>query len=99
MEKLPEIRTSQLQMADSQQWAALTDEQRETISGRLEEAEQDVKRALPLCNKTLQMLGYLNTDEDIRNLFLLQEMCPRLVNMLLHVLVKLVGSKGLELKV
>jgi len=45
------------------------------------------------------MLGYLNTDDDIRNLFLLEEMCSRLVNMLLHVLTKLVGSKGLELKV
>mmetsp|Transcript_15642 Transcript_15642/g.35869 ORF Transcript_15642/g.35869 Transcript_15642/m.35869 type:complete len:775 (+) Transcript_15642:1-2325(+) len=99
MEKLPEIRQAQVQMANAQQWAALSDEQRETISGRLEENEHEVKRALPLCNKTLQMLGYLNTDEDIRNLFLLQEMCPRLVNMLLHVLTKLVGSRGLELKV
>jgi ubiquitin conjugation factor E4 B len=99
MEKLPEIRTAQVQIADAQQWAALPEEQRETIAGRLEENEQEVKRALPLCNKTLQMLGYLNTDEDIRNLFLLQEMCPRLVSMLLHVLTKLVGSRGLELKV
>jgi len=45
------------------------------------------------------MLGYLNTDSDIRRLFLLEEMCPRLVNMLLHVLTKLVGSKGMDLKV
>jgi ubiquitin conjugation factor E4 B len=99
MEKLPEIRSAQVQIANAQQWAALPEEQRETITGRLEENEQEVKRALPLCNKTLQMLGYLNTDEDIRNLFLLPEMCSRLVSMLLHVLVKLVGSRGLELKV
>jgi Ubiquitin elongating factor core len=99
MEKLPEIRQAQAQIADSQQWGALTDEQREQISSRLEENEGEVKRALPLCNKTLQMLGYLNTDPDIRNLFMLQEMCTRLVNMLLHVLTKLVGAKGLELKV
>ena len=46
-----------------------------------------------------QMLGYLNTDSDIRRLFLLDEMCPRLVNMLLHVVTKLVGSKGMDLKV
>ena len=45
------------------------------------------------------MLGYLNTDSDIRRLFLLEEMCPRLVNMLLHVVTKLVGSKGMDLKV
>ena len=99
MEKLPEIRQAQVQVADTQTWAALTDEQREQISSRLEENEGEVKRALPLCNKTLQMLGYLNTDADIRNLFMLQEMCTRLVNMLLHVLTKLVGAKGLELKV
>mmetsp|Transcript_338 Transcript_338/g.491 ORF Transcript_338/g.491 Transcript_338/m.491 type:complete len:880 (-) Transcript_338:180-2819(-) len=99
MEKLPEIRRVQVQMANPQQWAALPEEQRETITSRHEENERDVERALPLCNKTLQMLGYLNTDDDIRNLFLLEEMCSRLVNMLLHVLTKLVGSKGLELKV
>ena len=99
MEKLPEIRQAQLQMANGPQWGALTDEQREQITQRLEENEQEVKRALPLCNKTLQMLGYLNTDHDIRQLFLLQEMCTRLVNMLLHVLTKLIGARGLELKV
>jgi Ubiquitin elongating factor core len=45
------------------------------------------------------MLGWLNIDEDIRNLFLQQEMCPHLVSMLLYVLTKLVGCLGLELKV
>ena len=99
MEKLPQIRQAQEQMENPQVWAALPEEERETISSRLEDNEHEVKRAFPLCSKTLQMLGYLNTDKDIRSLFLLQEMCPRLVNMLLHVLTKLVGSKGLELKV
>ena len=99
MEKLPEIRRVQVQMASTQEWAALSEEQRETISSRHEENEQEVKRALPLCNKTLKMLGFLSTDVDIRNLFLLDEMCPRLVNMLLHVMTKLVGARGLELKV
>jgi hypothetical protein len=99
MEKLPQVRLAQEQMDNPQVWAALPEEQRETISSRLEDNEHEVKRAFPLCSKTLQMLGYLNTDKDIRSLFLLQEMCPRLVNMLLHVLTKLVGSKGLELKV
>lgn len=99
MEKLPEIRRVQLQMANPQEWASLSEEQRETISSRHEENEQEVKRALPLCNKTLKMLGFLSTDSDIRGLFLLDELCPRLVNMLLHVLTKLVGAKGMELKV
>lgn len=98
MEKLPEIRRVQVQMA-SPQWASIPEEERESISSRHDENENEVRRALPLCNKTLQMLGFLNTDPDIRNLFLLDEMCPRLVNMLLHVLTKLVGAKGLDLKV
>ena len=99
MEKLPEIRRVQFQMKDLAGWAELGEEQREEISSRHEENEQEVKRALPLCNKTLKMLGFLNTDADIRSLFLLEEMCPRLVNMLLHVLTKLVKRKGAELKV
>jgi ubiquitin conjugation factor E4 B len=99
MEKLPEIRRVQVQMSNPTEWGAIPEEQRETISSRHEENEQEVKRALPLCNKTLKMLGFLSTDSDIRSLFLLEEMCPRLVNMLLHVMVKLVGTRGLELKV
>lgn len=99
MQKLPEIREAQVKMKNAQEWAALNEEQQKQISERLEENEREVKHALPLCNKTLQMFGYLNTDEDIRNLFLLEELCSRLVSMLLHVLTKLVGSKGLELKV
>lgn len=99
MEKLPEIRRVQLQMANPQEWANLSEEQRETTSSRHEDNEQEVKRALPLCNKTLKMLGFLSTDTDIRGLFLLDELCSRLVNMLLHVLTKLVGAKGMELKV
>ena len=99
MEKLPEIRSVQEQMKNPTEWNGLSDEQRETISSRHEENEHEVKRALPLCNKTLKMLGFLSTDNDIRSLFLLEEMCPRLVNMLLHVMTKLVGARGMELKV
>lgn len=99
MQKLPEIREAQLKMKNAQEWGALNEEQQKQISERLEENEREVKHALPLCNKTLQMFGYLNTDEDIRKLFLLEELCSRLVAMLLHVMTKLVGSKGLELKV
>lgn len=99
MQKLPEIRSTQEKMSNTLEWGRLTEEERSMMTSRLEENEQNVKSALPLCNKTLQMFGYLNTDKDIRNLFLLEELCPRLVNMLLHVLKKLVGSKGLDLKV
>ncbi len=99
MEKLPDIRRVQQQMADTQQWASLSEEQQETISSRHEENEREVKHALPLCNKTLKMLGFLSTDSDIRSLFLLDELCSRLANMLLNVLTRLVGAKGMELKV
>jgi ubiquitin conjugation factor E4 B len=86
-------------MKNAQEWGAMTEEQQNQVSERLEDNEREVKHALPLCNKTLQMFGYLNTDKDIRSLFLLEELCSPLVTMLLHVMTKLVGSKGLELKV
>ena len=99
MQKLPEIRTAQEQMSQTQEWGRMSEEEQNITTSRLEDNEREVKHALPLCNKTLQMFGYLNTDKDIRSLFLLGELCPRLVNMLIHVLGKLVGSKGLDLKV
>lgn len=99
MQKLPEIRSTQERMANAAEWGRLTEEEQSMATSRLDENEREVKHALPLCNKTLQMFGYLNTDGDIRSLFLLPELCPRLVNMLLHVLRKLVGSRGLDLKV
>ncbi|KAL3935323.1 MAG: hypothetical protein SGBAC_009136 [Bacillariaceae sp.] len=99
MQKLPEIRMAQEQQGNPTEWARLTEEQQNDVTSRLEDNEREVKHALPLCNKTLQMFGYLNTDKDIRGLFLLDGLCPRLVNMLIHVLGKLVGSKGLELRV
>ena len=55
MEKLQEIRRVQLQMSNPQEWASLPEEQRETITSRHEENEHEVKRSLPLCNKTLQV--------------------------------------------
>ena len=99
MQKLPEIREAQMKMKNTVEWGKLGEEEQNIISSRLEENEREVKHALPLCNKTLQMFGYLNTDRDIRSLFLLDELCNRLVGMLLHVLTKLVGTKGLDLKV
>jgi len=99
MQKLPEIKSAQEQMANAEEWGRLTEEEQSDATSRLEDNEREVKSALPLCNKTMQMFGYLNTDSEIRSLFLLPELCPRLVNMLIHVLGKLVGSKGLDLKV
>ena len=99
MQKLPEIRNAQEKMKNTAEWGQITEEMQNQVTSRLDDNEREVKHALPLCNKTLQMFRYLNTDTNIRNLFLLEELCPRLVGMLLHVLTKLVGSRGLELKV
>ena len=99
MEKLPEIRTAQLQMADAAQWDALTEEQRREISERHAENEREVTHSLLLCNETVHMLSYLTSDADIQQLFLLPELLPRLSSMLLSVLVHLVGVKGVEIKV
>ena len=98
MQKLPEIRATQEKMANAQEWGRLSEEEQGIITSRLDDNEREVKHALPLCNKTLQMLGYLNTDKEIRGLFLSEFRVP-LVDMLLHVLKKLVGSRGLDLKV
>jgi len=86
-------------MANAQEWASIPENQRETIEERHSENEDHVKNTLQTLNKTLEMLGWLNTDDEIRRLFLLDEMVSRLVNMLFYVLQKLVGAKGLELKV
>jgi ubiquitin conjugation factor E4 B len=99
MQKLPEIREAQERMKNAADWGRLTEEQQKLIEDRLSDSQREVKYALPLCNRTIQMLSYLNTDADIRELFLLKELCPRLVQLLLHVLTRLVGSKGLNLKV
>lgn len=99
MQKLPEIREAQEKMANTAEWSRLSEDEQGQVTSRLEDNEREVKSSLPLCNKTMQMFGYLNTDNDIRSLFLCDELCSRLVTMLVHVLTKLVGSKGLELKV
>jgi len=99
MQKLPEIREAQMKMKNPAEWGQLSEEQREQLTSRLSDNEREVKYSLSLCNKVLQMFSYLNTDNEIRSLFLVEELCSRLVSMLLHVLTKLVGSKGLELKV
>lgn len=99
MQKLPEIRASQLQMENVAEWGRLSEEEQNRISEALEENERAVKSSLPLVNQTLAMFAYLNTDEDIRRLFLLPDLLPRLVGMLNHTSSRLVGRQGLELKV
>lgn len=51
------------------------------------------------CATRLSKCLAISTPTRTLETFLLEELCPRLVGMLLHVLTKLVGSRGLELKV
>mmetsp|Transcript_14536 Transcript_14536/g.35287 ORF Transcript_14536/g.35287 Transcript_14536/m.35287 type:complete len:1159 (+) Transcript_14536:100-3576(+) len=99
MQKLPEIRATQLRMENTAEWGRLSEEEQTRVSEALEENERMVKSSLPLVNQTLAMFGYLNTDEKIRKLFLLPDLLPRLVGMLNHTSSRLVGRQGLELKV
>ena len=52
-----------------------------------------------LCNKTLDMFGWISTNAEFRKLFLQPEMLERLVRMVLHVVSNLVGKKSVDLKV
>ncbi|KAL3916693.1 MAG: hypothetical protein SGILL_005062 [Bacillariaceae sp.] len=99
MQKLPLIKQDQDTMANATTWANMSEEEQSILSSRLSDNEREVKSALPLCNKTIQMLGYLNTDEHIRTLFLHPDLRERLVKTLNHVLQKIIGGKGMELKV
>lgn len=99
LEKLSDIRKTQLLMANAAEWAALGDEGREQVTSRLQQSENEVRGSAGLCLETVNMLNYLTSDEMIRLPFLLDEILPRFTSMLLSVLNKIVGSKGLEIKV
>ena len=96
---LVSIRSTQLLMADQQEWAARGEEEREQIEERYANDESQSKNMLALCTSVLKMLGFLSTDDDIRTMFTKPEMRQRLADMLLFVLQKIVGSRGLDLKV
>ena len=80
-------------------WAALPDTQREEILSRHRDNERHVTSSLLLMNETIHMVMYLTSDETIRRPFLAPTLCGRLANMLLSIISKLVGTKGLEIKV
>jgi ubiquitin conjugation factor E4 B len=99
MEKLSEIRKAQLTMKNAAEWAALGEEGQNQLRERLDGHEREVRGSAELCLETLNMLNYLTSDEHIRKPFLMDEILPRFTSMLLSVLHKIVGSKGLEIKV
>jgi ubiquitin conjugation factor E4 B len=99
LDKLHDIRTTQLQMQNAQEWAALAEDQRQQITERHQINESTVRGTANLCMETLNMLNYLTTDEYIRAPFLLDEILPRFTAVLLNVVSKLSGPKSLEIKV
>lgn len=99
MEKLPEVRSVQVRMADTAQWAAMDDSEREELLKTHANNERSLRSILPLCNETIHTVCYLSSDAEIRRPFLMPALLDRLASMLLSVLVQLVGSKGLEIKV
>lgn len=98
LELLQSIKAHQLLMGSSE-WNGLTVERRDELIKEHEQNERECRFKASLCNKTLNMLTYLTSDEIIRRPFLMQEILPRFVSMLMNMLARLVGSKSLDLKV
>ena len=101
IEKLAEIRVTQLQMQDASQWSSLSEEEKKEQLEKHENNENEVRAKSELCMETIHMLNYLTSedDESLRLPFLADEILPRFSSMLLNVVRLLVGAKGLEIKV
>ncbi|RYH31359.1 hypothetical protein EON65_02720, partial [archaeon] len=99
MDKLSEIRKTQLLMQNPTEWGAISEEERNRIKERHESNEMECKGTAGLCLETVDMLNYLTSDEVIRTPFLFDEILPRFTSTLLNVLQRIVGTKSLEIKV
>jgi len=97
MDKLTEIRNVQVLRQDAAKWAA--EPNQDDLLARHAENERSVKANLSLGNETIHMLAYLTSDSEIQKPFLLPEILPRLTTTVLSVLTKLVGAKGVNIKV
>jgi ubiquitin conjugation factor E4 B len=98
MDTLADIKKTQV-LRQTIEWNNLSQEEKNTENEKYDENERIVKGSAGLCLETLFFLNCLVSDEIIRQPFLLDEILPRLVSMLLSVLSKIVGSKSLEIKV
>lgn len=99
LSKLPEIRTAQHEMRDVATWSSLSQEQRDDRTGALHENERTVTGSLQLANETMSMLCYLTSNATIATCFAKSSLCGSLAAMLLDLLRKLAGRRGIELKV
>ena len=99
LEKLQEIKKIQTQMQNPQVWGSLAEEARNQANERMQTAEDQVKGAAGLCHETLHMVNLLTSDDVIKSRFMIGEILPRVVGMVLNMMRNLVGSKSLEIKV
>jgi len=99
MDKLADIRRTQLLMQNVAEWSALPEDEKTRIKERHESNERECKGSAGLCLETLNMLNYLTSDPVIRRPFLFPEILPRFTSTLLNVLQRIVGTKSLEIKV
>lgn len=99
IDKLGDIKTTQLQMQNPQEWGAFSEDMKKQIMERHEENEREVRGKANLCVETVNMVNYMTSDEYIRMPFLQDEILPRFTSMLLNVIGKLAGPKSLGIKV
>jgi len=99
LSKLPEIRIAQREMRDLSTWNSLSQEQRDERNADLQENERNVTGSLQLANETMSMLCYLTSNATIATCFANSSLCGSLAAMLLDLLRKLAGPRGIELKV
>jgi len=95
--KLTEIRTTQLAMADVQNWQRLPNDQQTERLRTHANIERHVTGCMFLANESINMLHYLSG--SFVEPFMRPELVDRLANMLDYFLVQLVGPKCTELKV
>ena len=86
-------------MRDVATWSSLSQEQRDDRTGALHENERTVTGSLQLANETMSMLCYLTSNNTIAACFANSSLCGSLAAMLLDLLRKLAGRRGIELKV
>jgi ubiquitin conjugation factor E4 B len=94
---LPDIKRAHEERKDAAAWSAKTEDERGAADEMLKENESQCASWMQLANETIHMLRYLT--EEIREPFLQPALIDRLASMLNSVLVKLAGSKGVDLKV
>ncbi len=99
MDKLSDIRKTQMLLQNISEWSKLPEDERNRIKERHESNEMECKGSAGLCLETLNMLNYLTSDPVIRRPFLFPEILPRFTSTLLNVLQRIVGAKSLEIKV